>query len=106
MAVACAPEIFNVEQMKQRNAYVDEINQHMQSFRILCVSTINDSEHMWSRYGQEHQGIVLRILPNIEKDSKYQLFRPVVYREKRQPFYESAVSFTAGFSVRQSRDQN
>jgi hypothetical protein len=96
-AKSATPELFNVEQMKQRNAaYVDEINQHMQSFRILCMSTLNDSERMWSRYGQEHQGIVLRVLPNIEKDSKYQLFRPVVYREKRPPLYESALSFQEG----------
>jgi hypothetical protein len=96
-AKSSAPEIFNVEKMKQRNAaYVDEINQHMQRFRILCVSTLNDSERMWSRYGQEHQGIVVRILPNIEKDSKYQLFRPVVYCEKRPPLYESALSFQEG----------
>jgi hypothetical protein len=94
-AKGTAPEIFNVDQMTQRNAaYVDEINEHMQGFRILCVSTLNDSEQMWSRYGQEHQGAVLRILPNIKKDSKYQLFRPVVYREKRPPLYDSAVSFT------------
>jgi hypothetical protein len=92
-----APEIFNVEQMKQRNAaYFDEINQHMQGFRILCVSSLKDSERMWSRYGQEHRGILLRILPNIEKDSKYQLFKPVVYREKRPPLYESVLSFQEG----------
>jgi hypothetical protein len=105
-AKGAAPEIFNVEQMQQRNAaHVDEINQHMESFRILCVSTLNDSERMWSRYGEEHQGIVLRILPNIEKDSKYQQFRPVVYREKRPALYESALSFQEGslFSDQEAR---
>lgn len=91
------PEIFDIGQIKQRNAvYLDEINQHMRSFRILCVSTLRDSERMWSRYAQDHQGIVLRILPNVEKDSKYQLFRPVVYRAKRPPLYESALSFLEG----------
>ncbi len=105
-ASGALPEIFNLEKMKQRNAaYVDEINKFMQGFRILCVSSRNDSERMWSRYAQEHRGIVLRILPNVEKDSKYQLFRPVVYREKRPAFYESALSFQEGslFGDQQAR---
>jgi len=51
---------------------------------------------VWSRYAQDHQGIALRILPNAEKDSKYQLFRPVAYRKTRPPLWESALSFQEG----------
>ena len=51
---------------------------------------------MWNVYAQQHEGIVLRILPNLEKNSKYALFRPVEYREKRPPLYDSAISFLEG----------
>jgi hypothetical protein len=89
-----APEILNLEHMKRINRdFVAEINLFMQGWRILCVSAQNNSERMWTDYAQDHQGIVLRILPNAEKDSKYQLFRPVVYREKRPSLFESASSF-------------
>jgi Protein of unknown function (DUF2971) len=89
-----APEIFNVDHMKKRHRdFIAEINLFMQGWRVLCVSTLRDSERMWIRYADEHKGIVLRILPNLGKDSKYQLFRPVVYRERRPSLYESASSF-------------
>ena len=48
---------------------------------------------MWARYAEDHQGIVLRIVPNLEKDSKFQKFAPVVYRQTRPSLYESAASF-------------
>jgi hypothetical protein len=86
--------ILDREQMKKRNRdFVAEINQFMQSWRVLCVSTLIDSEEMWARYAEDHQGIVLRIVPNLEKDSKYQMFAPVNYREARPPIYESAARF-------------
>src|SRR5205807_1411446 len=69
------------------------INEFMQGIRILCVSELKDSERMWMRYAQGHEGIVLRITPSVKKDSKYQLFRKVEYREARPPLYESALSF-------------
>lgn len=89
-----AEKIYDLEEMQRRNSnFVAEINAFMQSYRILCVSTLNDSQKMWERYAEDHQGIVLRILPNVAKDSKYQLFRPVVYREKRPSLYESVATF-------------
>jgi hypothetical protein len=39
------------------------------------------------------QGIALRIEANIEKGSKFELFRPVTYREKRPTIYRDAVQF-------------
>jgi hypothetical protein len=87
-------QIFTLEGLKNRNAnYIAEINLFMQGFRILCVSTLNTSEKMWERYADNHGGVVLRILPNVAKDSKYQRFQPVAYREQRPPLYTSAAAF-------------
>lgn len=68
----------------------------MQDYRVLCVSTHRDSDKMWSSYAENHKGIVLRIEPNVEKDSKFQLFRRVEYREKRPPLYDDTLDFIAG----------
>jgi hypothetical protein len=70
-----------VEHMRARSeSHVKEINEFMQKWRIFCVSTLNDSERMWFAYAENHKGIVLRIEPNIAKDSKFQRFLPVIYR--------------------------
>jgi hypothetical protein len=80
--------IYNLGYMRERaQEFVKEINAFMQDYRILCVSTYNDSEKMWSGYAENHKGIVLRIEPNVAKDSKFQLFRPVKYGEKRPPLW-------------------
>jgi hypothetical protein len=103
------PPIPDREQMKKRNRdFVAEINQFMQGWRVLCVSTLNDSELMWTRYAEDHQGIVLRIVPNLEKDSKYQKFAPVIYREARPSLYESAARFQEDslFADQQDRVKN
>jgi len=89
-----SPPIINREQMKKRNRdFVAGINLFMQNWRVLCVSTLNNSEKIWVHYAEDHQGIVLRIVPNLDKDSKFQMFAPVVYREKRPSLYESAAIF-------------
>lgn len=86
--------VFTLEQMRAKNAsFVEEINDFMQGYRILCMSTLNDSECMWERYAQSHEGVVLRMTPNIRKDSKFQLFRKVEYQEVRPSLYGSAESF-------------
>jgi hypothetical protein len=88
------PSVFDLESMKRRHlAHVAEINAFMQGFRILCVSSRKDSERMWDRYAQGHKGIVLRISPNVEKDSKFQRFFPVVYQAFRPTLYASAEAF-------------
>jgi hypothetical protein len=89
--------IFDVAQMRSRAvAFVKEMNEFMQGYRILCVTTLKDSEKMWIGYAENHRGVALRIEPNFAKDSKFQLFRPVVYREKRPPLYEETLDFIAG----------
>jgi hypothetical protein len=50
---------------------------------------------MWISYAENHKGIALRIEPNLGKDSKFQLFRPVIYRETRPPLYEDTLDFVA-----------
>jgi Protein of unknown function (DUF2971) len=92
-----AKPAFDVDHMRMRaEAFLKEINEHMQATRVLCVTTHKDSEKMWSGYAENHKGIALRIEPNLAKDSKFQLFRPVIYREKRPPLYEDTLEFIAG----------
>lgn len=81
---------------KKAKGYVSEINEFMQGYRVLCVTSHKESERLWADYAQEHKGVCLRIEPNIAKDSKYQLFRPVTYRDKRPPLYEDTLEFLAG----------
>jgi Protein of unknown function (DUF2971) len=88
------PSVFNLEHMRQRHLdFVAEVNAFMQGFRILCVSSRKDSERMWDRYAEGHKGIVLKISPNVDKDSKFQRFLPVVYQARRPTLYESAEAF-------------
>ncbi len=89
--------IYDVEYHRDRaQAYIAEINEFMQSYRVFCVSTHKDSERMWTEYAEKHKGVSLRIQPNLAKDSKFQLFRPVIYREKRPSFFEDIHEFIAG----------
>lgn len=90
-------QIDSVEYLrKQAQAHIAEINEFMQGYRVLCVTTHKDSERMWTEYAEKHRGVALRIQPNLAKDSKFQLFRPVTYREKRPPLYEDTLEFSAG----------
>ncbi len=88
--------IYDVEYMRERaTQFIVEINEFMQGYRILCATTHKDSERMWSVYAECHQGIALRIEPNVTKDSKFKLFRPVIYRKRRPPFYDDTLGFVA-----------
>lgn len=90
-------QIDSVEYLrKQAQEHIAEINEFMQGYRVLCVTTHKDSERMWTEYAEKHRGVSLRIQPNLAKDSKFQLFRPVTYREKRPPLYEDTLEFSAG----------
>jgi hypothetical protein len=89
--------LFDVEYMRARaTVHIKEINAFMQGMRVLCVTTNKDSERMWSEYAENHKGIVLRIEPNVAKDSKFQCFQPVIYRDKRPPLYDDTMEFTVG----------
>jgi len=73
--------------------FIRQINKCLQQYRVLCVSELNNSEKMWHRYAQNHEGIVLRISPDIEKDSKFRLFRKVTYLPARPPLYASVLNY-------------
>lgn len=89
--------IYNVEYYRDIvQAQITEINEFMQGYRVLCVSTHKDSERMWIEYAEKHKGVSLRIQQNLARNSKFQLFRPIIYREKRPPLYEDALEFIAG----------
>ena len=79
----------------QAEACVEEINEFMQGHRVLCATAHLESEKMWSKYADNHKGIALRIEPNLAKGSKFQLFRPVIYREKRPSLYDDTLEFVA-----------
>ena len=90
-------QIYDVEYYRDRaKAHIAWINEFMQGYRVLCVTTHKDSERMWTEYAEKHKGVALRIQPNLAKDSKFQLFRPVMYQEKRPPLYEDTLEFIAG----------
>jgi uncharacterized protein YaeQ len=100
MANEGAEPVFDVNYMRIRAlAMVKEINEHMQATRVLCVTTHKDSVKMWAGYAGNHKGIALRIELNLAKNSKFQLFRPVIYREKRPPLYEDTLEFIAGSEI-------
>lgn len=87
-------DIFDVEHMRARTqAFIKEINDFLQGYRVLCVTTQNDSERMWERYAEQGRGVALRITPNLEKDSKFRLFRPVNYGDTRPPLYNKTQQF-------------
>jgi hypothetical protein len=90
-------EMFDVESMRTTSqAFVKDINDFMQGYRILCVTTDKASERMWEDYAQDHQGIALRIEPSTEKESKFELFRPVSYRASRSALYDQTLDFLKG----------
>jgi len=75
---------FNLDHWRARSeAFVANTNEFMQRHRVLCVTTDKASDRMWKEYAQDHRGVVLRIEPNVAKDSKFQKFKPVIYQEKR-----------------------
>jgi hypothetical protein len=77
-------------------AFVKETNEFMQGHRILCVTTDKASDRMWKDYAEDHHGVVLRIEPNVAKDSKFQKFAPVTYQEKRPAICAKTLDFAKG----------
>jgi len=89
--------IYDVDYLRDSvQARIAEINEFMQSYRVFCVSTHKDSERIWTEYAEKHKGVSLRIQPNLAKDSKFQLFRPVIYREKRPSLFKDTLEFISG----------
>jgi hypothetical protein len=88
--------IYNIGEMRTRSKeHVARINGLTQMWRVFCVTTDKCSTEMWTRYADNHKGIALRIEPSRDKDSKFQIFEPVIYLANRPPLYESARDFLA-----------
>ena len=51
------------------------------TFRILCLSELNDVAPMWHHYADKYQGVVLEFFALEEVDSAFQGARPVVYQD-------------------------
>jgi len=89
--------VYDIDYMRMRaEVHLTEINEYLQDNRVLCMTPHKNSEKMWSCYAENHKGIALRIEPNVAKDSKFQRFFPVIYREKRPPLYEDTLEFISG----------
>tara|TARA_R110000772_G_scaffold58393_4_gene132242 strand:- start:26656 stop:27552 length:897 start_codon:yes stop_codon:yes gene_type:complete len=73
--------------------FLKDFNDFMQWNRVLCVTTELTSDKMWAEYAGNFSGAAIRIQPNVQKDSKFQLFRPVTYREERPSLYETPSKF-------------
>lgn len=87
-------DIYDLEHIKKfSHSSINKLNELLQNYRIFCVSEKNNSTRMWENYAQKHKGIVLRILPNVAKDSKFTLFRKVKYQTEKPPLFESTLSF-------------
>jgi hypothetical protein len=86
---------------------IDGINAHMQRHRVLCVTTLLDSERMWSGYAQHHKGVALRIEGNPAKASKFECFERVSYFKTRPVLYESVAGYveSALFGDREVRNR-
>jgi hypothetical protein len=87
-------DVFDLDRVKKTTeAFIREINEFLQGYRILCVSERIDSDRMWTCYADNHQGVCLRILPNLEKDSKFSRFRKVDYQTKRPALFDDALTY-------------
>jgi hypothetical protein len=86
--------IFDADSMRaSSDAFVKETNEFLQRYRIFCATTTNSSERMWEDYAQDHEGIVLRLEPSVEQNSKFLKFRAVAYHALRPPIYEQTTDY-------------
>ncbi|CEG07344.1 hypothetical protein BN961_00733 [Afipia felis] len=65
-----------------------DLRAHFAKYKVLCLSSINDSILMWSHYADHHRGVVLRLACLEETDSSWSVARPVVYVDKMPRFVE------------------
>lgn len=91
--------IYDIDAAREHaKRWVETVNDHMQDYRVFCVTTDILSEKLWSEYTGNHGGIALSVQPSADpiKDSHLQLFRPVEYRERRPPLYANTLDFVSG----------
>lgn len=86
--------LFDIRHLTEfASKFIDGINEFMQKFRVFCICELVDSTAMWEEYAENHQGIALRVHPNIDKDSKFTQLRKVEYRPQRPALYDDIPSF-------------
>ncbi len=86
--------LFDIEQMRAlADGFVKDTNEFLAQYTILCVSTDKACERMWEDYAQDHEGIVLRVEPSIEKGSELTRFQPVTYHRSRPAIYDRTPDF-------------
>lgn len=89
-----ADDIYDIRRLKAvTKETIDELNELLQNYRVLCVTDDKASHRMWESYAANHAGVVIRITPNEAKDSKFKLFQKVNYVRTRPTLYESTKQF-------------
>lgn len=87
-------EIYNIQTLEKTTEEVlKDINTFLQNYRVLCVSTDINSDRMWKKYAENHQGIAIRIMPAKGKNSNFVCFKKIKYVEKRPPLFENIETF-------------
>jgi len=87
-------DIFDIDHLKSIAAsFIADVNNFMQGYRVLCVTTDVNSRRMWSEYAKGHTGVAVRIQPNISKDSIFKLFRKVTYQDVRPSLFDSPTQY-------------
>ena len=86
-----------VEDMRARAvAFIAEINEFMQDYRVLCVTSHKELRgYVGWLCGESQGGRVTDRGEPCQGTPNLQLFRPVTYREKRPPVYENTLDFIA-----------
>jgi len=71
------------------------VNDHMQRYRVFCVTTDIKSKKVWQDYTVDHSGVAFRVLPSpdLQKDSHLTLFKAVSYKDRRPPLYANTLDF-------------
>ncbi len=67
----------------EQNAYsLKEFSEALHSFdTIFCGTKTWDNTALWSHYADKHSGVVIKFVPNIEKDSILRLLKEVKYTD-------------------------
>lgn len=75
-----------------------EIVDHLQTMKVLCLSSVPDDNALWGLYADNHRGVVLEFANIPDVDSVYRLARPVDYRDRAPPLLtdEELAQYLAG----------
>jgi DUF2971 family protein len=74
------------------------------TFRVLCLSEVNDVTSMWNHYADKYRGVVLEFFAIVEVDSAFQAARPVVYQDTPPSIADVAAWVSCMLGERNYRD--